>query len=96
MAGNTENRIIVLSEHFRLVQDSYCCWIEKLKAGKTKDGKEKESWVRYTGYHTNYEDVTNSFFDRHCRDIEAASVKEALKEMVKIRNEVKAFAKKIG
>ena len=78
-----------------LKSDGLSMWIEKKYIGKSKDGKEKESVKRVTGYLPTFQMLLQNFVHK-VRDSEAANVQEILNDLAAIEKELHVLAEGIG
>lgn len=79
-----------------LKSDGLSMWIEKKYIGKSKDGKEKESVKRVTGYLPTFQMLLQNFVQHKVRDSEAVNVQEILNDLAAIENELHVLAEGIG
>lgn len=83
-------KIALDSKHF-LNSDAYSYWITCSVAYKGKDGKEKTSERRVSGYMSTFADAVNSFIEKKLKSSEAAELEQLKKEIQKLKREVREW-----
>lgn len=83
---------IKLDGKYTLNSDPYCYWITQTIKSE-KSGKEYERVV--SGYHSNANDVINSFIDKKIRGSEVDNLKKLYKEVEDLKKQVKGWKVKL-
>lgn len=84
---------------YTIMSDNCCCWIMEEFKGKKKTGEEKDSERKIAGYSPNFEALLNGFCTNRLRNMDAKTVEDLLKQIVKVEKETAKMAKefrKIG
>lgn len=73
--------------------DQYCMWIEEEYEGKDKDDNPKLAYRRVAGYSMNFEQLMKSFCEHKFRGSGASDLRELLKDLAQIQDDMENFRK---
>lgn len=73
--------------------DFYCMWIEEEYEGKDKKGNVKTYTRRVAGYSMNFDQLMKSFCEHKYRGSGAEDLRDLLKELAQIQEDMEAFRK---
>lgn len=82
--------------NYILKSDGLSMWIEQKCTGKSKDGKERETVKRVTGYLPTFQMLLQNFVQHKVRGSEAANMKEILHDLAAAEKDLHVLAEGIG
>lgn len=83
-------KIALDNKHF-LNSDAYCYWITCLVTRTDKDGNQKTSERRVSGYMDTFNGAVNSYIERKIRSSEAAEIEQLNNEVEELKQEVRGW-----